>query len=356
MNSKNDSAAPTTKDREFHLVCSSGGSRAILASAGVLLACEQAGIRRFKSIGGVSGGSVPTALFASGLNADQCVRQALEIDFASLLTRRASLVKILMAYFMQRRNEKVRPVDGVLTSEKLGEFIESISAGWPKSYWTMGIADKSEIIFNEAGVFEIQPDGVLRILENVPGPLGIAVRGSCAVPGVISAVPYGDRHLFDGALGTEGRCPVSVPGRLYGAKRQDIIVCDVGDDLNKTSERVARLWKLICGPECVPEIAEPDFFSNGKVILIRPKITGFRSLQFKLTSDLKWSAVMAGYIGAIPELAAGGVVSGEALGVARDVTNGYKKIVEAAKTKPQGYLSFETDKLLQRLGLLVAPQ
>jgi len=352
MNTKNDSAAPTTSNREFHLVCSSGGSRAILASAGVLLACDQAGIRQFKSIGGVSGGSVPTALYASGLSADQCVRQALEIDFASLLTRRASLFKILMAYFMQRRNEKVRPIDGVLTSEKLGEFMESFSSEWPKSYWTMGIADKSEIIFNEAGVFEIEPDGVLRVLKNEPGPLGVAVRGSCAVPGVISAVPYDGRHLFDGALGTEGRCPISVPTRLYGAKRQNIIVCDVGDDVNQTSERIARIWKFVCGPECVPEIAEPDFFSNGRVILIRPKITGFRSLQFKLTSDLKWSAVMAGYVAAIPELAAGNAIGGEALGVARDITNAYKKIFDESKAKPQGYLTTETEKLLSAHGLL----
>ena len=121
---KNVITAPTTPEREFHLVCSSGGSRAILGSAGVLLACNQAGIKRFKSIGGISGGSVPTVLFSSGMDAKKCLSTAMEMDFSSLLTRRASFFKILVAYFMQRRYEKVRPVHGVLTSEKLGDFVE----------------------------------------------------------------------------------------------------------------------------------------------------------------------------------------------------------------------------------------
>ncbi|MBX9692443.1 MAG: patatin-like phospholipase family protein, partial [Cyanobacteria bacterium] len=133
MNKSTNAPAPNIAEREYHLVCSSGGSRAILASAGVLLACEQAGIKRFKSVGGVSGGSIPTALYASGMTAKECVAQAMEIDFASLLTRRASILKILFAYFMQRRNEKVRPINCVLTSERVGDFVESYTDGaWPK--------------------------------------------------------------------------------------------------------------------------------------------------------------------------------------------------------------------------------
>src|SRR5579885_42825 len=203
MSKKMSPAAPTTPEREFHLVCSSGGSRAILGSAGVLLACAQAGIKRFKSIGGISGGSIPTVLFASGLDAPACVKKALEIDFSSLLTRRASFVRILFAYFMQRRNEKIRPVHGVMTSEKLGAFVDTFARklangqSWVPGYWTAAIAEDAMLVFCENGVFEIKPDNHLRVLSCEAGPLGVAVRGSCAVPGIISAVEWKNKMLFE---------------------------------------------------------------------------------------------------------------------------------------------------------------
>lgn len=352
MKKSTNALAPTTPERELHLVCSSGGSRAILASAGVLLACEQAGIQRFKSVGGVSGGSIPTVLYASGMNAKECVNQAMEIDFASLLTRHASFFKILFAYFMQRRNEKVRPVNGVLTSEKLGDFVESFNDGWPKGYWTMGIVDKSQLIFGETGVFEILSDGRLTVVSGEPGPLGVAVRGSCAVPGVISAVEYNGRHIFDGALGPEGRAPFTVPSRLYSAKRSDIIVCDVGDDTSKTSQRVTRLWKMICGEECVPEINEPDFSNEKNMIVISPHITGFRSLQFTLSRDLKWRAVMAGFVDSMPELAAAGLLTGDRLAEAQEISKIYAGYLAEADTKPKGWLTGKVEGLLSSRGLL----
>lgn len=347
--------APAEAERELHLVCSSGGSRAILASAGVLLAADYAGVKRFKSIGGVSGGSVPTALFAAGLDAKECVRTAIEIDFSSLLTRKVSYLQILMALLWQRRYEKVRPIDGAMTSEKLGEFIDSFSEVWPEGYWTVGIHENFEIIFNEAGIFKIGPDRLLRVVDGKPGNLGKAVRGSCAVPGVISAVEYDDMHLFDGALGTEGRCPVSLPTRLYGAKRTDIIACDVGDDTGNTSERITKLWKLICGDECVPDITEPDYHTDGQIVLIRPKITAFRTLQFSLTKDQKWQAVMAGFVDGLPELANAGILSVDKLKDASEVTREYQRILRRATTgkkQKEGFIARETEKLLVSQGLL----
>lgn len=355
MDNNTQNTAPTTPEREFHLVCSSGGSRAILASAGVLLACEQAGIKKFKSIGGISGGSIPTALFATGMNAAECVRTAMEIDFASLLTRRASFLRILLAYFMQRRNEKVRPVHGVLTSEKLGVFIESFMEGkaqpWPEGYWTMAIADKSEIIFTGNGVFEVV-DGQLRVLSCDPGPLGIAIRGSCAVPGIISAVEYRSRYLFDGVLGDEGRAPFSVPIKLYGAKRTDVIVCDVGDDNSTTSQRITKIWTMICGEDCVPAVNEPQFHKEPGLIIVQPTLSGFRSLQFSLTADIKWRAIMSGYRDTIPELAAAGILTGDKLLKAQEVCTEYAAVLEGHQLLPKGELSRQVEALLQKHGLL----
>lgn len=357
MTTKNNQNAPetSTPDREFHLVCSSGGSRAILASAGILLATDYAGIKKFKSIGGVSGGSIPTALYASGMDAQACVEEALSIDFRSLLTQRASYWKILVAMFWQTRNEKVRPIDGVMTSEKLGDYIEGFSEVWPKGYWTMGIHEKSEILFTEAGVFEIGPDRMIRVIDGKAGQLGKAVRGSCAVPGVISAVEYDDMFLFDGALGTEGRCPVSIPSRLFGAKRGEIVACDVGDDAGNTSAQVTSLWKLVCGEDCVPQISEPDYETDGLVTVVRPKITSFRTLQFGLSEDQKWQAVMAGFVDAIPEFANAGFFTEERLKQAVAITEEYQQILKRATTGKKakaGQLSLDTRKLLSSQGVL----
>lgn len=352
-----DSVAPTTPDREFHLVCSSGGSRAILGSAGVLLACTQAGIKRFKSIGGISGGSIPTVLFGSGMSAKDCARTAMEIDFSSLLTRRASFLRILFAYFMQRRNEKVRPVNGVLTSEKLGDYVETFGTvrsdghSWIPGYWTMAIAEESMIVFCENGVFEIQPDGQLRVLSCDPGPLGIAVRGSCAVPGIISAVEYKNKILFDGALGTEGRVPASIPMRLYGAKSTDIIAVDVGDEGGKHNDRITKLWKFICGEDCVPSVEDHPYTKDSGIVMIEPKITSVRSLQFSLTRDQKWEAVMSGFVAAVPELALANILTGDKLARAQQMVAEYNQILADSATQAKGFVTSKTEALLATEGL-----
>ncbi|MFT2536438.1 hypothetical protein ACMWQD_29085, partial [Escherichia coli] len=77
------------------------GSRAILGSAGAIAALEQAGLKEFVSIGGISGGSIPTAMFAAGLGATATLRLAVDIDFSSMLTRHGSIGRILLAYIMQ---------------------------------------------------------------------------------------------------------------------------------------------------------------------------------------------------------------------------------------------------------------
>ncbi|MDZ4833291.1 MAG: patatin-like phospholipase family protein [Candidatus Melainabacteria bacterium] len=346
---KNVTTAPTTPEREFHLVCSSGGSRAILGSAGVLLACNQAGIKRFKSIGGISGGSVPTVLFASGMDAKTCLSTALDMDFSSLLTRRASFFRILVAYFMQRRYEKVRPVHGVLTSEKLGDFVESFQKdgeSWPKGYWTMAIAEDAQIVFSENGVFEIRPDNQLRVLSCDPGPLGIAVRGSCAVPGIISAVEYKHKLLFDGALGPESRVPAGVPMRLYGANPRDIIAVDVGDEDSKQAQRATRLWKMVCGEDCVPNVEDPIYNKSHGLVWINANVTSVRSLQFNLTRDQKWEAVMCGFVSAVPELALANILTGDRLVVAQELVSKYNAIL--ANKGEVGSLTREVESLLTK--------
>lgn len=347
MTTSNESGARTPNSPELHLVCGSGGSRAILAGAGAILALNVAGHKRFKSVGGISGGSIPTVLLASGRDAKELMHQALDIDFSSMLTRHGGIAKIILAYFMQRWYEKTRPPKGVLSSEKLGAFIESLSAEWPESYWTMAVHEKDQYVFTAKGVFKIKEDGSVETVSQVPGPIGIAVRGSCAVPGIIDAVPYNGVMLHDGALGPEGRCPVGISVRFYGARRNQVVAMDVGEDESSTSRRIHSIWRIICGGECVPGNQEP-LTEDGGLIVITPTVTNFRSLQFTLTRDQKWVAVMSGFMGALPALTQAGVLSGDKLEKAEEIANRFKVIQFVCEGAEDGMLAQMTEELLAK--------
>lgn len=349
--------------RELHLLLSSGGSRAILAGAGVVLACHHAGITNWKSIGGISGGSLPALFLSSGMDAKTTVSTALDVDFASLLTRRGGMLKILFASLMQRRYEKTRPRFGVLSSEKLGGFLEEKVPLWPTRYWTMACVGDDQLIFTKPGVHQHKADGSYRLLATESGPLGAAIRGSCAVPGIIDAVPLeanGEKFwLHDGALSKEGRTPASVPERFYGARPHDIIVCDVGDGTPQESRRnrwKLKWWKVICGELCIPQ-HEPEPLSNEDgYIMIEPTEFKFGSLQFTLTRDQKWQAVMSGYMGAIPALEKAGLLTGPALESAKKVVAEFEALVrehnsKRSNRKSTDLLAGKTEALLTSHGI-----
>lgn len=358
----NNSARRTTAP-ELHLVCGSGGSRAILASAGAILACHLAGIKKWKSVGGISGGSIPTAMLQGGLSVLQLLHRAIEIDFASLLTRHARLWQIILAYFMKSRYEKTRPKRGVMSSEKMGRYMEQqarMAAGlsdteelpWPKSYWTMAVAGTSNIVFTETGVWEVTKCGTVRQISDKPAPLGLAIQGSCAVPGIIDAVPYAGTYLFDGALGPEGRCPVSVAVQFFGANRSDIVACDVGEESgnSKHNDRIMRLWKILCGEDCVPQTSE-GVSADGGLVVITPTVTNFRSLQFTLTRDQKWQAVMAGFMGAVPALENAGLLAGEDLTLAKGLVSEFQSIQALCEDADENCLADMTERMLARIGM-----
>lgn len=363
-----------------HLLLSSGGSRAILAGAGVILISDFAGINTWKSVGGISGGSLPSVMAAAGMDAKTTVMTALDIDFASLLNRRGSMLKIFFAYLMQSRYEKTRPRFGVLSSEQVGDFVEDIVAKysgekrptknsgeipvWPRRfpYWTMANVGDDHLVFNSSGVHEIRKNGEYRLLSSEPAPLGASVRGSCAVPGIIDAVPVviaGKEYwLHDGALSPEGRTPTSVPEKFFGARPDQIIVCDVGDGGNdphgdRKAKRATKFWRIVCGKLCVPEY-DPEPLDPAKgYVIVEPTITNFGSLQFTLTRDQKWQAVMSGFMGGVEPFARAGLLSGARLDLARKIASEFNELVaecEATKAKA-GEISTRTEEMLKRHGV-----
>jgi predicted acylesterase/phospholipase RssA len=349
MSPNTDAGIPARTSGELHLVCGSGGSRAILGSSGAILACHLAGINNWQTLGGASGGSIPTLMLAGGVHPTKIVRYTIETDFASLLTRHGSLFQILLAYFMKERYEKTRPRRGVMGSEKVGEFVESFVPAWPGNYWTVAAHRDNQWLFTADGVFEYTRAGKVRVISRQPAPVGIAIRASCAVPGIIDAAIWNGNYLFDGALTMDGRCPVRVPKRHFGARSESILALDVGEDNTRQSRWVRMGWKILCGGNCVPQVDGDNPAGSEGVVLIKPAPMEFRSLQFTLSSDQKWQAVMSGFLGAIQKLEAAGLLTGLNLEKALVVARAFDEIQRTSTN--EGELASRTEAMLAGHGL-----
>lgn len=334
---KNDTrttaSGTTASDKmgHLHLVCGSGGSRAILGSAGAIFAFHQAGLREWATAGGISGGSVPTALLAGGHDPGKMVRLAVDIDFASLLTRHANPLSILIAFLLQQRFAQTRPRMGVMSSEKLGKFIDDHVPEWPQNYWTMAVAGKTQIFFTSKGVFQYLVDGTVRQLSNEPAPLGLAVRASCAVPGIIDPVVFKGIHLFDGALSWDGQLPIGAVTRHFDTTAGAIVGCDVGDRKTKQSDLATRFWRWFCGGTCVQRDDQktPEVWAQEGAMIVLPDVNAFPSLQFTLSAEQKWQAVMNGYSAAVVQLWKRGLLTSNQFIEMVGLTASQKKFREA---------------------------
>ncbi|MBY0359876.1 MAG: patatin-like phospholipase family protein [Candidatus Obscuribacterales bacterium] len=294
-----------------HLLCGSGGSRAILGSAGAILALSKAGHNDWRSMGGVSGGSIPSLFIAAGWPAGKMVKLAVDIDFASLLSRRTNIFMTFLAFLLKERLAQTRPRRAVMGSEKLGDFIDKLVTAWPEKYWTMAVAGKTQVIFTSKGVFQYLEDGTVRQVSAHPAPLGLAIRASCAVPGIIEPAQYNGVYLFDGALSNDGQCPIGVVVNHFKSQANEVVACDVGDrEAGYWSRFVNNFWRVFCGNHCVwpKDEKTPTLWQAEGSMVITPAVNQFPSLQFTLTAEQKWGAVIAGYVAALTELKTAGLL------------------------------------------------
>lgn len=306
------SPVPRLASEDLHMVCGSGGSRAILASAGFIYGLHKCGLADFRTVGGVSGGSIPSLMFAAGIAPGKMVQLAVDIDFSSKLTRHGNIIQMFLAFLLKERLAQTRPRRAVMGSEKLEAFIDELIPVWPEKYWTMAVAGKTQVIFTAKGVFQYLHDGSMRQLSNKPGPLGLAVAASCAVPGIIDPKVWNDMYLFDGALSWDGQCPIGVVVRDLGVKPNQIVACDVSDrESGGMNEFVNNFWRLFCGKNCVwPEDErDPALWAAQGSMVVTPKINKFGSLQFTLSSEQKWDAVMTGFAETITSLWKAGLIT-----------------------------------------------
>lgn len=337
---------------ELSLLIGSGGSRAILAGAGAILACHAAGLNKFKHIGGASGGSIPSSLLATGIHPVQLVHLAVETNFSDLITRHASVWKVVLTYFLKDNFYLlVRPRKGLFSSYLLGKFIDLHVPNWPESFWTVAAAGSSQIVFTANGVYEYRLNGTRRCITTDPPSVGTAVRATSAIPGVFDCVKYRGFHLFDGALSIDGRTPVGPLTRHMGAKNERIICVDVGEG---TVERPLVMfliwkvfWRIVCGKHCPIEGQTP--VNSDGTILVKPEIDEFDSLEFSLEPDQKWAGVMAGFTATALSLKEANLLTGPRLEQAMIIVSAYEEI-KASSTKP-GERAARTQAMLAHHGL-----
>lgn len=292
---------------KLHLVCGSGGSRAFLTNSGALLALRLAGMEPFHTIGGVSGGSLATLLAASGAPSEKLLEVALDTDFSRFVTKSDTIGGYLGGMLRRAPGRRARLKKGFMKTEALGEFAESLVKEWPANYWTMAIAGNSQIVFAADGVFEYV-GGKRRQILSGPAPIGVAIRATCAIPGVLEAIDYLGLELYDGALGPFGKCPTGMARKHFKARSCDIVACELLHHATRRNRAVTRVGKRLAGSRHNGN-REP-----GNVgLLIRPSVKNMHSLEFALSAEKKEQAVLAGFTSALRALALSGKIEYEPL-------------------------------------------
>jgi hypothetical protein len=87
------------------------------------------------------------------------------------------------------------------------------------------------------------------------------------------------------------------------------------------------------------------------MVVIKPVLKHFRSLQFTLTRDQKWMAVMDSYVTAVAALEKAGLMTGKALADAHAIVAAYHEIEAVCEDGEAGLLSLLTEDLMAKYGL-----
>jgi predicted acylesterase/phospholipase RssA len=296
--------------RARHLVFGSGGTRAFLNGAGAIYACHLAGVTNWATVGGVSGGSIPALLAAAGIPPREIVRHSVNTDFTELLKQTDTItLRSVTRRLFGKATPRLR--DGIVSSAGLGDHLEQVVQGrWPEKFWTMAVAGKRLYLFTADGVF-LYHKGRCRQLTSTPAPIGLAIRASCAVPGIIESIEFLGVSLFDGALTRYGECPTEMASMHFGAKVEDIIAIDLHRRAGTRREQfVEMIARGLSGT--LRQRPGSAYVPKGGLV-VRTEMEKFHSLDFNLPVERKQSALLAGFRQTCMELSLSGQLSSEDL-------------------------------------------
>lgn len=260
-----------------------------------MLAFEVGGVRDWASVGSCSGGTLPAVYLASRKPTGEFLRMVVDTDFDSLLKAKTTFVWRLFAILFKYRNEITRPERGVYSASPMARFVGDLVGDWPENFWLVSSGRKGTYIISREAI-RFGDRVIPRELT-----LGQAIVASCAVPGFIDGVRFQRDILHDGALSPFGECPAAVPTMYYGAAPREVVAVDIAPEPMKKAGWLRLAWKAACMGQCAPFDALHLNPQDGYV-LIRPNITGFHGLQFRLPRDLKWQAICTGFTAAAETL------------------------------------------------------
>ncbi len=283
-----------------HLIIEQGGTRALVTGLGATLALKAAGLKNWSTIGGVSGGSIPAIFKAASLNPLHALEGILACDFSKLFEPSSKTATDPAAQFAAVRQGDRVPAHkwvarmlrkGMMHTDKLGELIEENVKVWPESFWTMASSEDSHVLFTSERVIEYGFDGSVTVLQEGPAPISLAIRATCAVPGLLEAVEFHGRYLFDGALSPYGDNPVAFARKhLLGEEGLIVSCCSSGKDSRKNDMLLNIGRWLLC-----PMAAKVTTGDRVADIHIKPHVPQLNALRFKMTELQKQLGILAGF-------------------------------------------------------------
>jgi len=290
-----------------HLIIQQGGTRSLVTGMGATLALKIAGLKSWSTIGGISGGSIPAILMASKLSPLTSLEKILACDFSQLFQPSERGGADPAAAFAAVQEGERTPTHkfvarvlrkGMMHTDKLGELIESQVKTWPESFWTMASSESSHVVFTSTGVYEYGFDGSYNVLSDEPAPISLAIRATCAVPGLLEAVEYRGRYLFDGALSPYGDKPVAWVREHFLGDEGLIVSCfSTGKDSRKNSFLLNLGRRFLCFN--ASRVAPCDKAAD---ININPHVPELNALRFKMTEAQKQLGMLAGFNATMTEL------------------------------------------------------
>lgn len=290
-----------------HLIIGQGGTRAILTGLGATLALKMAGLTRWSTVGGISGGAIPAILMANNAHPLMVLDKLLALDFTQLLLPVKSAGNRNAEFAALKEGERT-PAHrfaarllrrGMKCTGKLGEIIEREVKTWPEAFWTMAVSENSHVMFTSTGVFEYGFDGSFEILSDQPAPIALAIRATCAVPGLLEAVEYRGRYLFDGALSPLGESPVAWVREKFFAESGMVVSCvSTGKDSGRHNflSDLARRLILKNAARVKPDAGQEADIS------IAPYVPELNALRFMMSESQKKIGLLAGFNAAAAEL------------------------------------------------------
>ncbi|MBZ0187677.1 MAG: hypothetical protein K8F91_15630, partial [Candidatus Obscuribacterales bacterium] len=231
----------------------------------------------------------------------------------------------MLSYRLSNR----RPPHGLYESSKLGDFIDNHCRDWPSRYWTASLGDESLYAFLPQGVYRSPLDGSYdwQRIRRRSIDIGLAMRSTIAVPGLIDAVPSPfkkNEFLFDGGLGPEGNCPISIPQSLEGAGQGRLIVIDVGPETSASAKRFNSFWRIACGDKCMPRFSPLNSCKN--MLVIKPEIHSLDSFEFFASKERKWQAIIDGYKAAYAALSEHKLLTGRKAAMASNLLDTFSAL------------------------------